>query len=252
MHALHDHHAFAAPIPVHFGQHQQLGAGEVAPQLRAVGGLAHQVQLVVQVLVELGHHFARLQPPAIGPEFFQQVGGHLQQCDVMFDDRQDAGAQDLDRDFAAIRQHREMHLGHRGRGHRLAIEAGEDLVHRLAVGLLQLGDGQFRGKGRNAILQSRQFVGDVQRQQVAARGQHLAELDEDRPQGLQGLAQAHGARRRDVTPEHQCLGRRQQPGTESLLQLVVEDQAVEPMTVGDAGDAEQAENAHGMGTRKRR
>jgi hypothetical protein len=37
MHALHDHHAFAAPIPVHFGQHQQLGAGEVAPQLRAVG-----------------------------------------------------------------------------------------------------------------------------------------------------------------------------------------------------------------------
>ncbi len=88
----------------------------------------------------------------------------------MFDDGQDAGAQDLDRDLAAIREHREMHLGHRGRGHRGALEVGEDLVHRLAVGLLQLGDGQFRGKGRHAILQARQFVGDVQRQQVAARG----------------------------------------------------------------------------------
>jgi hypothetical protein len=110
---------FAAPIPVHLGQHQQVGAGEVAPQLRAVGGFAHQVELVVQVLVELGHHFARLQAPAVGPQFFQQAGGHLQQRDVMLDDGLDAGAQDLDRDFAAIRQHGEMHLRHRGRGHRL-------------------------------------------------------------------------------------------------------------------------------------
>jgi hypothetical protein len=94
----------AAPVPVHLGQHQQVGILEVAPQLRAVGGLAHQVELVMQVLVELGHHFARLQAAAVGPQFFQQVGGHLQQRDVVLDDRLDAGAQDLDRHLAAIRQ----------------------------------------------------------------------------------------------------------------------------------------------------
>jgi hypothetical protein len=33
--------------------------GHVAAQLRGVGGLAHQVELVVQVDVELGHHLAR-------------------------------------------------------------------------------------------------------------------------------------------------------------------------------------------------
>ena len=35
----------------------------VVAQLRGVGGLAHQVELVVQVGVELGHHLARLEAP---------------------------------------------------------------------------------------------------------------------------------------------------------------------------------------------
>ncbi len=170
VHALHDHHAGGAPVPIHLGQDQQVGALEIAPQLRAVGRLAHQVQFVVQILVELGHHLARLQAPAVGPEGFQQAGGDLQQRDVMLDHRLDAGAQDLDRDLASVRQHREMHLGYRGRGHRLALEGGEHLIHRLAIGLFQFGDGQLRGKRRHAILQPGQFVGDVQRQQVAPRG----------------------------------------------------------------------------------
>ena len=145
MHALHHHYALGAPVPMYLGQDQQIGTLEIAPQLRAVGRLAHQVQLVVQVLVELGHHLARLEPPAIRPEGFEQAGGDLQQGDVVFDDGLDAGTQDLYRDFAAavlFMQHGEMHLRHRGRGDRLAIELGEDLFHRPAVGLLQFGDGQ--------------------------------------------------------------------------------------------------------------
>jgi hypothetical protein len=147
---------------------------------------------------------------------------------------------------------REMHLRHRGGGHRAALEAGEDLVHRLAVGLLQLRDRLFGGKGRHAILQSRQFVGDVQRQQVATGGKHLAELDEDRTQVLQGLAQPHGTRRRDVAPEQQALHGAQQACAESLFQLVVEDQAVEAVAIGDTGNAKQAKDAHGMETSRMR
>ena len=52
---------------------------------------------------------------------------------------------------------------------------------------------------RDAVLQQRQFVGDVRRHQVAARRQDLPELDEDRPELLQRQAQARAARlRRDL------------------------------------------------------
>jgi hypothetical protein len=197
-------------------------------------------------LVELRHYFARFQAPAVGPELFQQAGGHLQQGDVMLDDGFDAGAQDLDGDLAAVGQFGEMHLRHRGRGDRGAVEAGEDLVHRFTVGRFKLGDGEFRGEGRHAILKSRQFVGNIQRQKVAARGQDLAELDENRPQCLQRLAQAHGAWRRSVAPEHQGLGCCQQAGAETLLQFVFEDQAVEAVAVGNSGNAKEAEDAHGQ------
>jgi hypothetical protein len=206
----------------------------------------------MQVLVELGHHFARLQAAAVGPQSLQQAGGHLEQRDVMLDHRLDAGAQDLYGYFAAVRQFGEMHLRHRGRGHRAALEAGEDLVHRLAIGLFQLRDRLFGREGRHPILQSRQLVGDIQRQQVAASGKHLAELDEDRAQVFQRLAQADRTRRRDVAPEQQALHYAQQARAESLLQLVVEDQAVEAVAIGDTGNAKQAEDAHGMETPKMR
>ena len=229
VHAFHDHHAGGAPVPVHFGQDQQVGTLEVAPQLRAVGRLAHQVQLVVQVFVELGDYLARLEPPAIRPDGFQQVGGNLQQGDVMLDHGQDAGAQDLHRDFAAavlLVQYREMHLGYRGRGHRLALEPGEDLVHRFAVSLLQFGDGQVRRKRRHAVLQLRQFVGDIQRQQVTPGRQQLAELDENRSQIFQRLAQAHGAWCREIAPEHHPLHRLDDARPEAELEFVFEDQTV--------------------------
>ena len=51
------------------------------------------------------------------------------------------------------------------------------------------------GNGGTRSCSLRELVGDVGRQQVAPRRQHLAELDEDRPQPLQRLAQPHAARR---------------------------------------------------------
>ncbi len=75
--------------------------------------------------------------------------------------------------------------------------------------------------------------------------QQLAELDEDRPQVFQRLAQAHGARRREIAPEHQALRREQKARAETALQFVLEDQTVEPVEVGNAGNADEAEDAHG-------
>jgi hypothetical protein len=70
----------------------------------------------------------------------------FQQRDVVRDDALDARAQDLDRDLAAVGQLGEVHLRHRGRGHRLALEVGEHLVHRLAVGALQLASACSEGR----------------------------------------------------------------------------------------------------------
>ena len=63
-------------------------------------------------------------------------------------------------------------------------------VDRLAVDARQRRDHLFGRERRHAVLQLGELVGDVERQQVAPRREHLAELDEDRPQLLQGEAQA--------------------------------------------------------------
>jgi hypothetical protein len=76
-------------------------------------------------------------------------------------------------------------------------------------------------------------------------GQQLAELDEDRAKVFQGQAQAHRARRRQVAPEHQALHGDQQSRPEPEFEFVVEDQLVEPVGIGNAGDADEAEDAHG-------
>ena len=67
-HALHDHHALRAQVPVDLWHQQQRRAFEVAPQLAGAGCLAHQVELLLQVAGELGDHLARTQPPAVGPQ----------------------------------------------------------------------------------------------------------------------------------------------------------------------------------------
>jgi hypothetical protein len=88
----------------------------------------------------------------------------------------------------------EVHLGDRRAGHGLGVELLEHLLERPPVGLLHQAAGHRGGERRHTVLQFRQLVGHVQRQQVAPCRQHLAELDEDRPQPLAGAAQAHAAR----------------------------------------------------------
>ena len=60
LHALHHDHFGVAVVPIHFRNEDQVEALHVAAQLRSVGGFSHQVQLVVQMLVEFGNHFSGL------------------------------------------------------------------------------------------------------------------------------------------------------------------------------------------------
>ena len=209
-HALHHQHLGRAEVPDHLRHHQQVQAVHVAAQLRGVGRLAAQVQLVVQVLVELGDHFARAQAPAVGRQALEPARTGAQQPQVGVDHLEHAGTQHLDRHLAAVVQHAEMHLRDRGAGHRIGIELRKHRLDRPAERLLDQLARQRAGERRHAVLQPGQLVGDVGRHQVAPGGQHLAELDEDRTEPLEGQAQAHAARRIEPLADRQHTRQRAQ------------------------------------------
>ena len=78
-----------------------------------------------------------------------------------------------------------MHLGDRGGGDRLIVEAGEQRVDRLAELGLDDAPGLGAGESRQMVLQLRQVGRDLFAQKVGARRQGLAELDEGRTHLLQ-------------------------------------------------------------------
>ena len=138
-----------APVPVDLGNDQQPAVGEVAPQLARVRRLAQQVELVADGLLELRHHLARTQPLAVGMEALHQRADEVEERDVLGDGLLDAGAQDLHRHLAPVGQRGEMHLRHRGAGHRREVDRLEDLRVRPAEGGVERG-GDFARAGRAA------------------------------------------------------------------------------------------------------
>jgi hypothetical protein len=72
-----------------------------------------------------------------------------------------------------------MHLRDRRAGDRLALEFVEQLVDRRAERLFDDRDRDRRVERRHLVLQLRELVREIDRQQIAARRQHLAELHED-------------------------------------------------------------------------
>ena len=182
---LHHHHVHAAVVPVHFGDIEQVRAGEIALQLRGVRGFAHQVQLVEHGLFVLGHHFERAQPAALAPVRFREPGQRVQHFEITLDDLAHAGAEHLHDDVLAALQPRRMHLRDRGRGQRLLLELRKHFGDGLAVGLFDDLPRDGAVERRHAILQLHQLVRDVVGQQVAPRRDRLAELDEDRTQLLE-------------------------------------------------------------------
>ena len=144
---------------------------------------------------ELADDLARLEALALGPRPLDESGRGVEELEVAVNDRQHVRAQHLHRRRVTVAERREVHLRDRRARDRLALEAREDLADRLPERAFDLGDREVGRERRHAVLQLRELVGDVRGQQVAARREHLAELDEDRPERLERAAQAHRARR---------------------------------------------------------
>ncbi len=122
-----------------------------------------------------------------------------------------------------------------------ASKLREDRLERPAEGPLDDGARDRGGKRRHAILQLGELLGEVGRQQVAPRREHLAELDEDRPEPLQAQAQALAARRVEAPPDGDDANEQADPGLAKARQR----QLVEPVAKNrDADDDEPGDVPH--------
>ena len=157
VHALHDQDFGGAQVPPHLGDEHQVQPLHVAAQLGCTGGFAHQIQLVVQVFVELGHHLAWLQSLAICRQAFHPAGHHAHQAQVLVDDIEHARPQHLHCHLTwlalPVAQHGKVHLGDGRTGHRGVLKRIKQLGQGLAQGALDGGHRYLGRKWRYAVLQ---------------------------------------------------------------------------------------------------
>src|SRR5690606_30392130 len=145
--------------------------------------------------------------------------------------------QDLHDDLGAVDEPRRMHLGDRRGGERLALEMREYLGDRTVERTLEQRERDVRRERRHLVLELRELVRELGRQQVAARRHGLAELHVDRPELLE--------REPEPLPERPRLDRR--PGQELLQprerpeQVGVPDDLVEPVAEQRPLDAQESE-----------
>jgi hypothetical protein len=185
VYAFHHHDIDAAIVPIDVGHVEQRGARKIPLKLRGVGGLAHEVQFVQDGLAILVHDLDRAQAPGILPILVRQRGKGVQDFQVQIDDCVHAWPQDLDDHILSGFQRCRMHLRDRGGGEWFGVEAGEYISEPGGQRVFDGCDGDIAAERRHPILEFGQFVGDVERYQVAACREGLAEFDEYRPEFLQ-------------------------------------------------------------------
>ena len=128
--ALHRQHVRPAKVPVDLGHVQQVGAREVALQLRGIGGFAHEVELDGERPLELGDDLDGMQPMRFGPIALRERRDRVQHLHVALDQRRDVRPQHLDDDGLPVVQARGVHLRDRGRRERRARRTPRTLARR--------------------------------------------------------------------------------------------------------------------------
>ena len=246
-HTLHHDDFGAAVVPDHLRDQHQVQPRHIAAQLGCAGRFTHQVELVVQVLVELGDYLARLEAPPIGKDAFNPGRHHAHQRQVLVDCQQHARAEHLDRNVTLpsvpTTQYGKVHLGNRRTGHRLMLERSKYLTQRLSKRPFDAGNRDLRGKWWHPVLQTGQFVGHIQRKQVAPCREHLPELDENWTESLQRLAQSLAARSVQASTHRQDARQHAQPA----IVETVQEELVKPISENHPDDKETPEQAgHGM------
>ncbi|RMS05948.1 hypothetical protein ALP75_204957 [Pseudomonas syringae pv. actinidiae] len=237
--ALHDQHLRTAPVPVDLWHVKQVGAFEVAAQLAGVGRFAQQVQLVVDGFFVVHHHLHRVQQARIGRYALGHAGKDEQPGKVLADDRFEPWAYYFHHDFFTGLEARGMHLSHRGRGQWCFVKPAEHIADTCAQLFFDQLDRHLLVERRHAVLQQHQLVGDVFGQQIAARGQQLPELDENRPKVLQCQTKTYATAQLGLAPWQPAPGQHETHREHPPRQGQGEQQVIEAITNNDTLNAKQ-------------
>ena len=173
-----------AVVVKHFRHNQHIAVLEIASELAGIGGFAHQVQLVMQIFVELRHHFARFQTLAVGKQTLDPSRTEAHQRQILFNHGQKVGAQDFDRHLFARMQAGFVYLGDGCAGDRLGFKFRIQRFDGLPQRFFDLLPRKLRVKWRDFVLQLCQFDRVIVRNQIGARRENLSELDKNRPQAF--------------------------------------------------------------------
>ncbi len=206
----------AGALPIDLRHAKSRVAREILAELGGGGRLEAQIHLEIDRLREGLDDLDRLQSAQRRPGPLDQLGQPAEQVEVAGKGAGDPRTQDLDRDLAPVGRHREMDLRDRGRGDRGFVETREPAVERRRELRFDQRPRLVPGKGRQAILQAREILGDLLAQQIGAGRKQLAELDKAGPQFAEGggepLAWAGGGGRAATAQQPHCAQQRRGAG----------------------------------------
>ncbi len=146
----------------------------------------------------------------------------------------DVGALHLHGDGRAVEQHRHVHLADARRGGGGLVELGEQLLERLAEGVLDLAPHLLEGERLHGVLELRELLGEGRGDEVGTDREHLADLGERGAEALHRAAEPLLGREVRIGALGPVAAQRRDPGR-AHAELV--DERAEPLVEHHGHDA---------------
>ena len=168
-------------------------AGEVAVEVLGVASLLAVVELLADRARELVHDLAGVDEVERADPLVRETRRLVEKAQVGLDLARRARPLDLDRDPAAVRERRPVHLADRRSRDRHRLELDEQPLERVPQLLADDPLDVLERKRPHVVLQRAQLDDDVGRHDVGPRREELPELHERRPELVEDLAQVLAA-----------------------------------------------------------
>ena len=182
---LHIHRA-ARPFPVDaWHEHVEI-IGKIAGEAFGVACLYCEIEFPLQRSAQLAYNVDGPVAAGLGCLPLGEMGKVLEDAQIGVDFRRDAGSANLQDDRRAAGERGPMDLGNRSGGVWLAVQTGKDLERRAAERLLDLRQQIIERHRRHFAEKLVELLSPRRWQKVFPGREYLAQLDEGRPQFLQG------------------------------------------------------------------
>ena len=158
--ALHHQHRVAGCAAVHLGDMHRGPGREVAIEALEVHRLIAEIELFADGALEFFSDGDRVKGLGLGDRRFDLPRDEMQNVQVADDDVANARALDLDDDFFAAQQPRDMHLRDACAGQRDLFDMLEDVLDGPFEGLQQHGLRIRKRDRRDIVLQGRQLIAE--------------------------------------------------------------------------------------------